>query len=191
MGTISVSLPSDGTTADVSDYNTPLTTIVNEFNGNIDNTNVKAGAGIDGSKLADSSIVADKIATGIQSNYVATNEGTTSTSYVELTTKQSVTVTVPNSGKVLVDIGCNTDSATSNVTSYISFSASGANTVSVGTYEGRQNLATTGVNAASSIQRRFLLTGLTAGSTTFTLMFKVNTVGANFYERNIIVEPKA
>jgi hypothetical protein len=29
MGTVSVSLPSDGTTADVADYNTPITTIVN------------------------------------------------------------------------------------------------------------------------------------------------------------------
>lgn len=56
MGTISVSLPSDGTTADVADYNTPITTIVNEFNGNIDNANIKSAAAISGSKLADNSI---------------------------------------------------------------------------------------------------------------------------------------
>lgn len=52
MGTISVSLPSDGTVADVSDYNTPLNTIVNEFNGNIDNANIKSGAAISTTKLA-------------------------------------------------------------------------------------------------------------------------------------------
>jgi hypothetical protein len=56
LGTISVTLPTDGTTADVADYNTPITTIVNEINGNIDNANIKSGAAISGSKLADSSI---------------------------------------------------------------------------------------------------------------------------------------
>lgn len=53
MGTVSVSLPPDGTTADVADYNTPINTIVNEFNGNIDNANIKSGAAIATSKLAD------------------------------------------------------------------------------------------------------------------------------------------
>lgn len=56
MSTVSVSLPSDGTTADVTDYNTPINTIVNEINGNLDNDNIKASAGISGSKLANSSI---------------------------------------------------------------------------------------------------------------------------------------
>lgn len=56
MGTVSVSLPSDGTTADVADYNTPITTIVNAINGNLDNTNIASGAAITGSKLADASI---------------------------------------------------------------------------------------------------------------------------------------
>lgn len=53
MGNISVSLPADGTTGDVADYNTPINTIVNEFNGNIDNANIKSGAAIATSKLAD------------------------------------------------------------------------------------------------------------------------------------------
>lgn len=52
MGTVSVSLPSDGETIDAADYNTPITTIVNEFNGNIDNANVKSGAAIATAKLA-------------------------------------------------------------------------------------------------------------------------------------------
>ena len=56
MGTVSVSLPSDGTTADVSDYNSPITTLVNEFNGGIDNDNIASGAAIAGSKVADNSI---------------------------------------------------------------------------------------------------------------------------------------
>jgi len=62
MGNISVSLPSDGDTIDVADYNTPITTIVNEFNGNMDNSNLSASAAIAGSKLADSAITTAKVA---------------------------------------------------------------------------------------------------------------------------------
>lgn len=56
MGIISLSLPSDGTTADASDVNTPFTTIANAINGNLDNANMASGAAISGSKLADNSI---------------------------------------------------------------------------------------------------------------------------------------
>lgn len=52
MGTVTVSLPADGSTGTVSQYNTPLTTIVNEFNGNIDNANIKSSAAIDPSKIS-------------------------------------------------------------------------------------------------------------------------------------------
>lgn len=52
MSTISVSLPSDGSTASVSQYNTPITTIVNVINGGLDNTNLASGAAIDASKLS-------------------------------------------------------------------------------------------------------------------------------------------
>jgi hypothetical protein len=62
MGTVSLTLPSDGTTGEVADYNTPLTTLANEFNGNIDNNNIKAGAAIDGAKLADSGVTVAKVA---------------------------------------------------------------------------------------------------------------------------------
>lgn len=61
MANISVSLPADGSTADVSDYNGPITTIVDEINGNLDNSNIKASAAIAGSKLANTSITAGKM----------------------------------------------------------------------------------------------------------------------------------
>jgi hypothetical protein len=65
MTTISVTLPSDGTTADVADVNTPITTIVNVINGGLDNANIAASAGIDGTKLADGAITSAKVATGM------------------------------------------------------------------------------------------------------------------------------
>lgn len=82
MGTISVSLPADGTTADVADYNTPINTIVNEFNGNIDNANIKAAAAISGSKLADGTVTSAKADAGfvvqvVQTNFSAVATGTT------------------------------------------------------------------------------------------------------------------
>lgn len=64
MGQITVSLPSDGQTIDVADYNTPINTIVNEINGNLDNTNIVAGAAIAGSKLADGGLATAKYADG-------------------------------------------------------------------------------------------------------------------------------
>lgn len=52
MATISVSLPSDGSAATVSQYNTPINTIVNAINGGLDNTNIVSGAAIDPSKIS-------------------------------------------------------------------------------------------------------------------------------------------
>jgi hypothetical protein len=45
MGTISISLPSDGSAASVSQYNTPITTIVNALNGNLDSSNISSVSG--------------------------------------------------------------------------------------------------------------------------------------------------
>lgn len=64
MGTISVSLPADGTVADVSDYNTPINTIVNAINGGLDNDNIAAAAAISGSKLANAAVTASKMVNG-------------------------------------------------------------------------------------------------------------------------------
>jgi len=70
MANISVSLPSDGETIDVADYNTPINTIVNEINGGLDNSNITAAAAIAGSKLADVSVAGGKLGTvlGVQAN---------------------------------------------------------------------------------------------------------------------------
>jgi len=56
MGTISLSLPSDGQTIDAADVNTPLNTISAVINGNLDDDNIKVGANINGTKLLINSI---------------------------------------------------------------------------------------------------------------------------------------
>lgn len=81
MGQVSVSLPSDGDTIEVADYNTPITSIVDEINGNLDNSNIDAAAAIAGSKLADESVTSEKL---------------TSTVGFYATTTQSMAVGGPN-----------------------------------------------------------------------------------------------
>lgn len=61
MANISVSLPSDGDTIDVADYNTPITTIVEEINGGLDDSNIASDAAISGSKLGNDSVTSSKI----------------------------------------------------------------------------------------------------------------------------------
>lgn len=85
----------------MSDYNTPINTIVSEFNGNLDNNNIKASAGIDGSKIADASIPAAKLATGaITLGYaqITSTFSSASASPVQVT-GLSTTVTIPTGGR--------------------------------------------------------------------------------------------
>ncbi len=61
MGLISFSNIADGTTIDGSDVNTPMNTVYDEFNGNIDSANLKDGA-VTGAKIASTTITPDKVA---------------------------------------------------------------------------------------------------------------------------------
>jgi hypothetical protein len=61
MGVISPSQSNPGGEITASAINTPVNQIAAEFNGNIDNANIKSGAAIDGSKLADDSVTAGKV----------------------------------------------------------------------------------------------------------------------------------
>lgn len=116
MSTISVSLPSDGTTADVGDYNTPITTIVNAINGGLDNSNIAAAAGIAGTKIADDAITDSKLIYGKlrqRQGNSATNWGSSGTTNYDY----SATNTFIQAGaKVL-----NTNGADSAVTFPVAF----------------------------------------------------------------------
>lgn len=63
MGLVSPAQSADGQTIEAADINNPINTIANEFNGNIDNDNIKAAAGIAGTKIADGAITNAKLAT--------------------------------------------------------------------------------------------------------------------------------
>lgn len=67
MGLVSITLPSDGTSADVADYNTPLTTITTALNGNIDNNNI---SGVSGSKVTVGTLAGTAFDTNTQGGWL-------------------------------------------------------------------------------------------------------------------------
>jgi hypothetical protein len=100
MANISVSLPADGTTIDVSDYNTPVNTIVNEINGRLDNSNIAAAAAIAGTKLADSSISTVKLAA---TSVTAPKIDFASYGVLHATGSTTVSIVAPAAGFVYVE----------------------------------------------------------------------------------------
>ncbi len=71
MATVSTTLPSDGQTIDASDVNTPINAILSEFNGNIDNDNIKTGANINGAKLLASSLPGSSFDTTLAGGWIS------------------------------------------------------------------------------------------------------------------------
>jgi hypothetical protein len=124
----------------------------------------------------------------ITSAFVSANEVTASNLYTNLTTTgPTVTVTVPASGVIKVTLSAALLAGTNDYAQY-GFAMSGANTMAVGTNDrilAVGNAGTTQMYAANT----FHITGLNAGSTTFTAKYKA-AFGANagFASRALIVE---
>jgi hypothetical protein len=118
---------------------------------------------------------------------VATGEATTSTSYVALTTALAVTVTTGT--KALVSIGSRFgNGATTNTSQYMGFAISGATTVAASDqYAIGYNYFGSTVNYQPVQNGTFLVTGLTAGSNTFSTRYKTNGDSLTFTNRIISV----
>lgn len=103
---------------------------------------------------------------------------------------QSVTVTVPPSGKVKLGISAGIGNSSSGVYSGVAYSSSGANTISASDDTGLFHRSNVGIGGAEvTVSMVFMITGLTPGSTTFTMKFRSSTGGtANFERREIWVE---
>lgn len=119
---------------------------------------------------------------------VATSETTTSTSYADLTTTtDTVTVTIGNSGMALVLLQANGTSTASNY-SYIGFAISGASTIAASDSMALQySVWSSGIQTQAGAP--FLVTGLTAGSTTFKMKYRVAGGTGTFLNRRISVIP--
>ena len=102
----------------------------------------------------------------ISADYIATSQATTSTSYTDLATVgPAVTITTGTSAYVKIQtLGANTVANRQ----FMSFAVSGATTIAASsTYEIAPTLTT-----ISPLTLEFVVTGLTAGSNTFTAKYK-------------------
>jgi len=161
--------------------------------GVIQTANTVSGAALTASSvqtaaLAASSVTPAKLATGATSTYVAADETTASTSYTNLTTTtDSVTATIGVNGLALVSFSTTIYPAAPG-NAYCSFSMSGANTASA---DDTKTIINGNTNIAFQAGISVLLIGLTAGSTTFKLMYKSSSgsVTCHFSQRRMSVIP--
>lgn len=115
---------------------------------------------------------------------ITASETTSSTSYTDLATAgPEVTLDVPSSGKVLIAIGCQ-GAADTGAVCWMGFALSDTNTVAAST--DRRVLFNQSVEAQGNT---FALTGLTAGTTTFTAKYATNAGTATFSRRTLVVVP--
>ena len=118
------------------------------------------------------------------SSTVATSQNTTSTSYVDLTTPGPA-VTVETGTVAEVTLTCTLLNSASSV-SFMAFAISGATTVAANDNACIQYPVT----VQGRFTARYLVTGLTAGSNTFTAKYRAAAGTATFADRTIFVEAK-
>lgn len=113
---------------------------------------------------------------------IAAAETTASATYTDLTTAgPAVTLTVPASGKVEVVISSEMSNASG--TALASYAVSGASTVAAD--DDRSIGSNSSTRHTSS--RTMLVTGLTPGSTTFTMKYRSTSGTATWVRRSIFV----
>ena len=127
--------------------------------------------------------------TGPAGAYVVTSETTTSSTYTDLvTTTDQVTVNIGSSGMVIVFLSATISNNTVADAAFMSFAVSGANTVAA--TDDFSLLTTEASSAQQGAGVPFLLTGLTAGATTFKAKYRVAGGGTGqFIRRRIAAIP--
>lgn len=119
-----------------------------------------------------------------QTSFVAAQETTTSTAFVNPTTPQAVSVVVPASGQVLLEIGSFLSNTGTGFT-LVSVELSGANVQAAGPPLVVQAGGVSGFGVDAG--RTFLLNGLAPGSTTFTMKVRALSGTATIGNRSLTV----
>lgn len=161
--------------------------------GSAADTLVRRAVGANGTVLTADSAEADGVkwaATGLttQDGVVATNETTTATRYVDLATVgPAATVTIGASGKALVFLTADLGSSVAGGSAYMAFAVSGATTRAATDPEALRISGTT----RHKVSIVMPVSGLAAGSTTFTAKYGVDAGGgtASYSDRRIVVIP--
>lgn len=191
MGLINVTNITDGTTADAADVNSQVNTIVSEFNGNIENANIKSGAAIATSKLAtdagistgmiaDGAVTYAKVPDGFQIGFA--NQGLNSTGTTSAAIPLDDTIPQNTEGTELVTVSITPKSSTSllEVTAHVLYSQ-GASVTSVQAAIFRDSTAdaitagwmqiSTGAGPSGVLRLQCVVTAASTSATTFKLRF--------------------
>ena len=117
-----------------------------------------------------------------------TDQSTNSTSFTDLATVgPAVTVTIGANGCALVLISCGLY-GTNTANKYVTVQLSGANTISALT-NAELGLRSTAQAFSMNSGRAMFFSGLTPGSTTFTMKYMTQSGTGNFFSRRITVIP--
>lgn len=154
---------------------------------NIKDSKLNTNNSVVTNNITNGAVTASKLGLSPQTSSVATNESTTSLTYVALATAQSFSVIVGANGLLLVAISALVFTSVGGpFDTYMSFSLSGANTLAASDGKSVSNKSASGVVVGAT----FLLTGLNAGSTTVTALHRVSSASTgNFVNRNISAIP--
>lgn len=156
-----------------------------EMNQLVDNIEALA----DGTGLADGIINPNKLSLGAQQAVVATGQTTTSTSFTDLaTTTDTVTVTIGVNGLALVIISSRINNSDSAAGGFVGVALSGANTAAASDANSL-NMRNSSGAPDSQTSWIYLATGLSSGSTTFKLKYRVTAGTGTFTNRRITVIP--
>ncbi len=126
---------------------------------------------------------------GAQTNGSSTTTATSYTTALADTIVTSITVNVPTTGTVLVLFSAYAANSVAAGATYLSFSASGANTIAAGANASNETIYNAPNNSFGHVTGQVLLTGLTPGSTVFTLNYKVSANTGTYQGRHITVVP--
>lgn len=122
------------------------------------------------------------------SSNVATSQNFAGTSFGDMgTVGPSVTVTVGVNGIAVVILTCNLANDTGTARSIAGYVVSGANTVAASDTQAIWSAQVSGATAPNQMSSVYLLKGLTAGSTTFKMQYRVTAGTGTFQNRYIAV----
>jgi hypothetical protein len=115
---------------------------------------------------------------------------TTTASFADPSTPGNTnpTVTLVTGTSAIVDINSTLYNSTASAYTYVSFAVSGATTLAGSEANSYYYSAVSGTSADQHTGRRLIITGLTAGTNTFTMKYKVNTGTGQFNRRTLIVQ---
>jgi hypothetical protein len=123
-------------------------------------------------------------------SFTSGSQNTSSSTYVDLSTVTSTTVTTGTKALVAIKSRMGNEAVGAGVWAHCSFAVSGATTIAAADERSISGYFTYAGQWISEVGAAFVVTGLTAGSNTFTLKFNAQggyATPATFYDRSISV----